>query len=317
MRTAALLLVLASSLAAQTPEKLFQERKFDEARTAAKAQLATNKSDANATYWMGRIAFAENKSDEAIEWLEKAVKLDNKNATYHYWLGNSLGNAAQSASKVRQPFLARRMKSETERAIHLDPTLIDARESLVNFYSMAPGFMGGSNDKAREQVAEITKLNPMRGHLSGARLAERLKDAAGAEREFKAAIAVAPDSLAALQHFPLASFYRRQSRWDDAFATYELIMKMKPDEIVAHLGWGATAAQSGKSYERGEREIKQFLATATIEKQGIGNLSGAQYRLGTIYEKTSRRDLAKAAYAEAVKVNPQNADAKKALDNLK
>ena len=46
-------------------------------------------------------------------------------------------------------------------------------------------------------------------------------------------------------------------------------------------------------------------------------MSAGHFRLGNIYEKTARRDQAKAEYAEAVKIDPQNADAKKALDNLK
>ena len=127
----------------------------------------------------------------------------------------------------------------------------------------------------------------------------------------------APDSIKINQYFPLGSFYRRRNRFDESFAVYEQVMKLKPDEIVAHLAWGVTSAASGKNIERGEKELNLFLASGTVEKHGVGNMSAAHYRLGSIYEKTSRRDLAKAEYAEAVKINPQNADAKKALDNLK
>jgi len=314
MRHALLSLLAVSSIAAQTPERLFQERKFDEARAVSKAQLAANKNDANAMYWMGRIADAQGKNGEAIEWYEKAVKQEDNSALYHYWLGDALGEAAQTASKLRQPFLARRLKSEFERAVALDPKMIDARQGLVDFYSMAPGFMGGGMDKAREQVAEITKLSPMRGHLAGARVADREKDLVGAEREYQAAISVAPDSAQA--YYSLGQWYRRQSKWDDAFATYERLMKAKPEDIVAHLGWGAVSALSGKSLDRGERELKHFLANATASA-GTQNFAGAHFRLGQIYEKTARKDQAKAEYSEAVKINPQHADAKKALEALK
>jgi Tfp pilus assembly protein PilF len=46
-------------------------------------------------------------------------------------------------------------------------------------------------------------------------------------------------------------------------------------------------------------------------------VSNAHWRLGQIYEKTSRRDLAKAEYNEALKMNPQNRNAKKSLEDLK
>jgi tetratricopeptide (TPR) repeat protein len=315
MRLRLLPLFAASAIAAQAPEKLFQERRFDEARAAYKAQLVKDNNDANAMFWMGRIARAENKTDDAIKWFERAVKRDDTNALYHYWLGGAVGDEAQNAGKLRQPFLARRVKSEFERAVALDPNMIDARQGLVDFYSMAPGFMGGSKDKAREQVAEIGKLNVLRGHLSGAGLAEREKDVAGAEREYQAAIAVSPDSTQA--YYSLAALYRRQSKWDDSFAVYERIMQAKPDELVAHLGWGAVSALSGKSYERGERELKYFLANATLQSVGYRNLAGAHFRLGQIFEKTNRRDEAKAEYSETLKIYPQHADAKKALEGLK
>ncbi len=226
MRRTLLLAALPAVLGAQTPEQLFQQRRFTEARTAAQARLANDRNDANALYWMGRLAAAENKNSEAAGWFEKAIKRDERNAIYHVWLGNVVGNEAQRANKLRQPFLARRVKSEFELAVQLDPKLVDARAGLVNFYSMAPGFMGGSMEKASEQVAAITKLNPMRGHLAGAQVAERQKDVSAAQREFEAAVTAAPDTAQA--YYSLAAFYRRQSKWDEAFATYERLMQARP-----------------------------------------------------------------------------------------
>ena len=72
-----------------------------------------------------------------------------------------------------------------------------------------------------------------------------------------------------------------------------------------------------QSVDRGERELKHFLSNARIDSVGTQNMAGAHFRLAQIYEQTSRRDLARAAYGEALKINPQHADAKKALDALK
>ena len=315
MRAALLLFLGASALVAQTPEQLFRERKLPEARAAAQGLLARDKNDANALYWMGRVADAEGRNSEALEWYDKAVKRDDNSALFHFWLGRALGEEAQAANKLRQPFLARRLKSEFERAVELDPKMLDPRMGLVDFYSMAPGFMGGGMDKARAQAAEIIRLNPMRGHLAYARIANRQKDVAAEEKAFQDAITAAPDS--AQPYYSLAAFYRRFGRWDDAFATYDRLMKARPTEIIAHLGWGAVSALSGRSYDRGERELKHFLANARIDSVGTVNMAGAHFRLGQIYEKTERRDLAKASYGETLRINPQHADAKKALDALK
>jgi len=300
-------------LAAQTPEELFQQRKLPEARAAFQAQLSKDKNDAHALYYMGRIAALENKSGEAVDWFEKAVKRADSNATYHLWLGNALGEEAQKANKFRQPFLARRVKSEFERAVQLDPKMLDARQGLVDFYSIAPGIMGGSMEKAKEQVAEIGKLNPMRGHWSMARLLARQKDMAGAEREYRAAIAAAPDS--SLGYSYLGQLLRSQGRWDEAFETYEQHMKARPDDPSPHANWGVTAAMSGKNLERGERELKYWLEhrppTASTVIQ-----SGIHFQLGRIYQQQSSTELAKQQFAESLRLNPQNQDAKKALAAL-
>jgi tetratricopeptide (TPR) repeat protein len=138
------------------------------------------------------------------------------------------------ANKLKQPFLARRIKSEFEKAVELDPTSIDGRHGLIQFYSQAPGVMGGSMDKAREQAREIGKLNAMRGHVElGTLLETKDKDLAGAEYEFAAAITAAPDSSYGFSS--LATFYRRQKRFDEAVATWDRLLKARPDALKAHL----------------------------------------------------------------------------------
>jgi tetratricopeptide (TPR) repeat protein len=319
MRRAAFLLILPVVLGAQaplpnlTPEQLFEAGRLEDAKTAFQAQLAKNKNDPKALYYMGRIVYAQGNSGEAVDWFEKALKQDERSANVHTWLGNALGDEAQRASKFRQPFLARRVKTEYERAVQLDPTSIDAREGLVSFYSIAPGFMGGDMDKARAQAAEIGKLNPMRGHVQTARVAERAKDLAGAEREYKAAAAAYPDS--ALGYNALAVFYRAQHRWDDAFATHERLMAARPQDLPVHLSWAGTSAMSGQHLERGEREAKFFLANA--KEAAPASLSSAHWRLGMIYEKTARKEMARAEYQEALKLWPHNTNAKRSLDALK
>src|SRR5439155_24492513 len=198
---------------------------------------------------------------------------------------------------------ARRVKREFERAVELDVTLIAPREGLVTFYSVAPGIMGGSMDKAREQANEILKLNPLRGHWQLAQLAERQKDTVAAEHEYKTAVSAAPDSAAG--YYQLANYYRRLRRWDDARSTYEHLMATMPSEVTAHLGWGAVAVLSGKDLERAEREIKLYLANLPADA-ATANVSGAHYRLGQIYEKSGRKEPARTEYNEAIKANPRN-----------
>ena len=296
-------------------QKLVTEQKFDEARAEAQALINKNASDDAALHCMGRIFSAMDKSGEAGEWFEKAIKANEKVSIHHLWLGNALGDQAQHANKLKQPFLARRVKTEFERAVELDPTSFDARHGLIQFYSQAPGVMGGSLDKAKEQAREIEKLNAMRGHLEMAQLLEgKDKDLAGAEREFTAALTAAPDSTFAYNG--LAQFYRRQKKYADAITVYERLLKAKPDALNAHLNIGFNVALSGQNLDRGEREIKEWIAEPPKDAPAV-NTSFAHYVLGMIYDRQAKKDAARAEYQSALSFNPKNTDAKKALDALK
>ena len=310
---ALLLLVLLPfpALLAQSPEELFTQRKYAEAKAAFQGRLRSNPADANAMYYMGRIADAENRNGEAIDWFERAVKREPNSALYHFWLGSAIGEEAQNASKLRQPFLARRIKSEFERAVALDPRMVEPRFGLVDFYSIAPGVMGGSMDKAREQAAELLKLHPMRGHLAYARIALREKNDSAAFLAHEAAIAAAPDSTAG--YYGLAGLYRSRNRHGDALRVYDRLLQRRGDEVVAHALYGIVSAISGLDMERGERELKHYLANAPRETTTPASFSNVHYRLGTIYDRTGRPQLAQQEYAEAVRWNPKNEDARKAL----
>jgi tetratricopeptide (TPR) repeat protein len=299
---------------APATQRLIGDGKFDEARAETEPLVKKNGSDEAALHCMGRIAEARGKSGEAVDWFEKAAKANDKNAQHHLWLGNSLGTEAQKANKLRQPFLARRVKAEFERAVALVPTLVEAREGLVQFYAIAPGVMGGDVNKAKEQIAEITKLNPMRGHFRAAWLAQREKDVAAEERAYVAATTAAPDSVVAFSS--LGNFYKRQKKWAASMTAFEQILKIKPDAIGAHLNIGGVSAASGDNLDRGEREIKQWMSLAPKDAPS-GNYFAAHYWLGLIYVAQGKKDVARTEYEAALAINPKNEDVKKALAALK
>jgi tetratricopeptide (TPR) repeat protein len=316
---AALLLVVPGVSLAQAGDrqrgvKLFEERDFPAARAEFTAALARDSRDATALYYMGRIAMAEERPGEAVDWFEKAVKANDSSSDYHLWLANALGQEAQRASKLRQPFLARRVKSEFERAVQLDPRSVAARRGLMDFYMIAPGVMGGSKEKAREQAAEIAKINRLQGRFATASIAQREKDLAAVEREYVAAAAENPDS--AIAHLSLAAFYQSTQRWDEAFGVLDRLLAAQPGEVRGHYQIGRTAALSGRQLERGEQSLKLWMARPPDDATMVTR-SGAHYRLGMIYDKQGRQDLARVQYEEALRINPRNEEARKSLDRLR
>jgi tetratricopeptide (TPR) repeat protein len=267
----------ARAQCAPAVQRLITDRKFDEARATLQAQLNRAPNDDAVMDCMGRLRLDEGAPGEAVDWLEKAVKINPKSAQHHLWLGNAVGADARNANKLRQPGLARRMRTEYEQAVALDGTLADAHHGLFLFYSNAPGFMGGSIDKARQEAAVILKLNPMRGHLDYAALAEQNKDYAGAEKEFLAAIAAVMADTGT-PYNATGAFYRRRQRWAEAIAMYEKSLKAAPD---------------------------------------ARNSSIAHYGLGLVHQQAGRPDQARTELQIALVANPKNEDAKKALASLK
>src|SRR5438094_5679460 len=107
---------VASAQCSAATRKLLTDLKYDEARAETQAQLKANPSDDALMHCMGTIFMEQDKSGDAADWFERAVKTTDKSAQHHLWLGNALGDQAQHANKLKQPFLARRVKTEFERA---------------------------------------------------------------------------------------------------------------------------------------------------------------------------------------------------------
>ncbi len=247
---------------------------------------------------------------------EDAVQAEPGVAQYHYWLGRSVGMQATRASKLKLPFMARRIKAAFERAVALDSTLVDPRDGLVFFYLLAPRIMGGSPAKAREQQRAIARIDAMRGHQAAAWIAWHGRDTVATEAAFRAALAAAPDSAR-----PVLGLALRQVAWgrtDDAFATLSGFLARHPRDISVRFALGRLSATSGEELPRGEAELRGLLAepewAASIEDP---TRAAVHFRLGTILEKSGRHPDARSAYEEALKLEPSLRPAQVALAKMK
>jgi tetratricopeptide (TPR) repeat protein len=160
-----------------------------------------------------RVHYTLQQWNAAVDECEQAVRLDDQNSNYHLWLGRALGEKADRASFMIAYSLAKRVRTEFETAVSLDPRNDEALSALGDFYKDAPGVVGGGIDKAVGIAAQLDKVGPAYAHLLRARIAEARKDYGTAEREFRQAIATAQNP--ADSWTTLASFYQRRQRWQD------------------------------------------------------------------------------------------------------
>lgn len=293
----------------------YNARRWSDAHAFFAAAARAQPKSAEAAFWYGKTLLAENKPGDAEDWFGKAVQLDSQSSEYHLWVARAIGVQAQHANVVKQPFLARRIKAAVDRAIALDPNNIDAREMRWQFYSMAPGIMGGGKDKAREEAAQIMHRNRYRGLFIELQVAGSAKDEAAAQRTLMTMMAEYVDSLQPVSLY--ASRLADRGRAPEAFAVVDAFHKRHPaDPAVLYLV-GRIAASSGQELDRGEQALRKYLTVEPSPSLNVPSQSNAHFRLGNIQEKRGDKVAARAEYELAVRLDSRNEAAKRALAALK
>lgn len=305
---------LSASASAKTlPEvQALVESKAPGALAAAEALTKATPNDVNAWVILVRARLQARKAEKAIAAGEKAIALGPKNAQAFYWLGNAYGNRLGEVGMLSKMSIAPKLRDAFEQAVKLDPALIDARSSLLEFYLQAPAMMGGGVDKARAQALAIAKYDPSRGFMAQGRIAMHEKKPGEALKAYEQAYALKPDS--AQLRLALVMGYQQAKRWKDAYAMAKRWTVDEPKKAAAWYQIGRIAAESGQYLPEGEAALRAFLTLA--REPGDAEPKNAHYRLGQVLSKAGRKDEARAELQAALKIDPQLKEAKEALAAL-
>ena len=251
---------------------------------------------------------------EAVPLLEKCVAAEPGNSKFHQWLGRALGLQAAQNGIVSGALSLRRVKAELEKAIELDPLNLEARQDLAIMYRAAPGFLGGSNAKAAEQVAFIRRHDPaLASQLDG--------DFLFGDKKYDAALAAYQES-ARLHPRPMIQVrislvYQQMKDWTQAFAALDRALAIDPNFPFALYQVGRTAALSGQQLDRGEKCLRTYIATPVREDLENPSIAAAHFRLGNILEKKGSSAGARTEYETSIRIDPKNKLARESLAKLK
>ncbi len=208
-------LLLATTLVtAATPGELIDAGHYLRVKALVEPLVQANPEDAESIYYLSRAEGALGNLDLSLKLAEKTVALSDGNASYHVQLAAACGRLAQTSSLIKQLGYAKRAKKELDVALALDQKNLDALYGLALFYYAAPTFVGGDKVKAQAAADAMVQLDPARGYLTDAKLANEKKDAAAEEDFYKKAIAAKPDYYDS--HASLAAFYILHSRISEA-----------------------------------------------------------------------------------------------------
>jgi tetratricopeptide (TPR) repeat protein len=257
---------------------LFDANRPVEARRAFEALAATDPSNADVHYYLGRLALERDDPDMAVRELETAESIEPGSARDHLALGDAYGYSATRAGMFGKFNLAKKCLAEFQRASELDPGNLDVHSRLLEFYSRAPWVVGGGFDKAQAEAAKIKELDPIRGHQA------------------------------------YASLYLVAGKYDLAYAEIEQALKAAPDDYLSLYQFGHLSAITGQNLDRGMAYLRRCLDIEV--PQGGPTHSSVQWRIGNILEKKGDPTGARAAYEAALALNPKFTPASESLTKL-
>ena len=191
-------------------------------------------------------------------------------------------------------------------AIALDPGLTDARAMLAQALART-----GARDEAREQQAEIQRINVIRAAmgralvlLEGASERTRVGDRAGAIARLREAVAISP-TLAEAQ-FQLGAALRHSSgHTAEAEAALREAVRLDPDEARAHYELGLARASAGDL-----QGAALALRRATVLAPG---LVAAQRELAAVARRQQDWPSVAAALTAVLAWSPVDAQARSGL----
>lgn len=261
----------------------------------------------------GEAALRAGRPEEAAEHLERALERTPNDAEAHHLLAQAYGAQANAAGMITKMRLAAKIRDHFERAVALAPEEIRYRESLLEYYVQAPAAMGGGMDKAQAQAAEIAKRDRVRGLAASGRIAELDDDVESALAKYRQAVAERPEDARIVLR--LVIYLQELKRWPEAFQRLDALLARNESAGSAWYQLGRTAVLSNSRHADGERAFRRFISMPRGTDEPP--FEAAHWRLGMLYEQMGRKPEARAAYQQALRVDPQHAAAAAALKQLK
>jgi cellulose synthase operon protein C len=245
--------------------------------------------------------FAEKQFDKAVAAAKAEIAKVPNNSNFYDLLGTALFDAKKDLPGA---------ESALRQAIQLDKNNADAIEKLGKVQ-----IQEGSTDQALVLYQQSIKDNPreVRFYILAGELYESQQNWDQAKAMYQQALSVSPDN-------PLASnnlaylLLEHGGNIDVALAMAQNARRTLPESANAAdtLGWAY--------FHKGiyQDAINQFQEAIRLNEQhGTADDGSFHYHLGAAYQKLNQNSLARQQFEKAVKLNPNNSDARKALSELR
>ncbi len=303
-------LLVTSQNSYSDAEAYFKKENFSRAKPIFEKHLTSNPNDEKTIQYLGDIAAYGKKWDEALMHYESLLKMDDKNADYHFRYGGALGMRALELSRVRALTYISDIKMHLEKASKLDPKHIEARWALVEFYIQLPGIIGGSERKALGYAKELGNISPVDGYLAKGYVAEYSKRPKDAERYYKHAILIGGSPHT---YEKLTNLYENNNQPKEAIENASKSLKLhRRNQLNYQIG--KIAAQYNLDSEKGIACLKEYISNYSI-KDGVPK-DWAYYRMAQIYKNEGKKEDAIAWINKALADRPTFEEARKEKETI-
>lgn len=304
-------LVVASMLVPRGFTVAFQQGAPNPTRESSNRNSLDVELLAEEQYRLGLAYLKSPQSTEkAVEHLEKAVQLLGGNAEFHFRLAEAYARDFSYANILRKPFIAAKMKTQLELAVRFNPSSIEFREALIQYYVLAPTVLGGSFVKAKEQAEALRRVDPYFSLLAYANINAEEGDHEKANGYYLRAIQVRPNSWPAYQRY--GTYCLSVQEIDRAIQQFLRYVELSPETATSYeLLAGAYVRK--RMYDAA---IASYLRA--VEKEP--SLTQLFFRVAQLYEFKGLPNEAVGYYAEYLRHSPNGRladDARTKLSELR
>lgn len=232
----------------------------DSAVAQIKQVLSADPSNGQAHLLLCRAYYAQSIASAAASECTAALRTLSNDSAAQDWAGRAYGMQANGAGPIAGLRLALKVRNAFETAVRLDPANGAAVNDLGEYYIDAPSIVGGGFEKASLLADRSATGLPQSAHRTRAMSAEKQKDYATAEREFRAATAVAnqPNAWA-----DLGAFYSRRSRNDEAADALHHAIALDHAHDATLVDAATTLNEINREPRLAERALRDYLASSS------------------------------------------------------
>jgi len=247
-----------------------------------------------------------------IDNLEPLLDTSPNDARLHYLLGKALIESVDDVSLLRKLSHARRGRKSLETAIRLQPTMVEARKELADYYFYAPAIGGGSKSKSAEILAEIKEIDEFSYYLyqGGYQLNEG--DWQGAKEAYLEAQKLKPELSAPLLQLGIVN--RRLQLYQESQQALDRAFEINPEETMALFHLGLLGLSEDSFFEASINGFERYIDI--VGKAGGPYLDQAHYRMGQLWQRQGNSRNAAEYYRRAIELNSEYDAAREALESL-